>query len=89
MPADHEARSQVKVRKKSSAASKKALTGGLKRSRDRTQRCGNARATMQETWQNQKKRAQQIASVIENFTPCTEALTPKLANRPDSENSFH
>ena len=54
VPADHEARSQVRVREKSSTADKKALTGGLKRSRDRIQRCGDARTAMQETQQNKK-----------------------------------
>ena len=49
--ADHEARIQVKVREKSSTAGKKALIGGPKRSRDRTQRCGDARTAMQETQQ--------------------------------------
>ena len=43
VPADHEARSQVKVREKSSTAGKKAFTGGLKRSRDRIQTRGDAR----------------------------------------------
>ena len=46
VPADHEARSQVKVEEKSSTAGKKALTGGLKRSHDRIQRCGGRRATV-------------------------------------------
>ena len=43
VPANHEARSQVKVREKSSTAGKKAFTGGLKRSRDRIQTRGDAR----------------------------------------------
>ena len=33
---------------------RKALTGGLKRSRDRIQRCGDARTAVQETQQHKK-----------------------------------
>ena len=78
VPADHEARSHVKVGEKSSTAGKKALTRGFKRSRERIQRCGDARTAMQETQHRysataeQEERTQQVASVIENLTPFAE-----------------
>ena len=48
VPADHDARSLVKVKEKRSIARKKALTGGLKRSHDRIQRFGDARSAAQQ-----------------------------------------
>ena len=43
VPADHEARSQVKVKEKSNVAGKKALRGGLTRCVRRIQKRGHAR----------------------------------------------
>ena len=93
VPADHEARSQVKVREKSSSVGKKALTGGHTRCRDRNQRCGDTCTAMQETQQRhstaaqqrnrakdtaeQQEQTKQIASVIENLTPIAEAMTQR------------
>ena len=48
--AEHEARSQVEVKEKRSAAGRKALTGGLTRSERRIQMRGDARVHERETF---------------------------------------
>ena len=92
VPADHEARSQVKVREKSSTAGKKPLTGPQTMSRQNSEMGTPAQpckrhssatapqhnsATVQETQQKKEERTQQIASVIENLTPSVEAMTQR------------
>ena len=59
VPAEHEARSQVKVEEKSSAVGRKALTGGLTRSDRRIQKRGDARVHERE-----KQRAKRSAQAV-------------------------